>query len=63
MYVQDGSLVDLLEQLQRDKAHLPVQDVLSIFFQVLHERTTHIVIPIAQSQQAITSSGTMSLHT
>ncbi len=39
-YVQDGSLADLLEQLQKDKAHLPVQDVLSIFFQVLHKYTT-----------------------
>ena len=34
-HVQDGSLVDLLEKVQKDKAHLPVQDVLSIFFQVL----------------------------
>jgi hypothetical protein len=32
--VQDGSLVDLLEQQSKEKAHLPIQDVLSIFFQV-----------------------------
>ena len=38
--VQDGSLVDLLEQLQKDQAHLPVQDVLSIFFQVPHRCAT-----------------------
>ena len=38
-HVQDGSTVDLLEELQKDRAHLPVHDVLSIFVQVLH---THI---------------------
>lgn len=38
--VQDGSLADLLEQLQKDQAHLPVHDVLSIFFQVLPRCTT-----------------------
>ena len=37
--VQDGSLVDLLEELQKDKAHLPTHEVLSIFVQVLR---THI---------------------
>jgi hypothetical protein len=26
--------MDLLEQLSKEKAHLPIQDVLSIFFQV-----------------------------
>ena len=33
--LQDGSLVDLLDRLSKKNARLPVQDVLSIFFQVL----------------------------
>lgn len=34
-------MVDLLKELSKDKAHLPVQDVLSIFFQVCRMQSLH----------------------